>query len=202
MAMSTLPPFADVVSSNLEPDSPLAQTLTTLFETSPILYSDLVPGLASYIASSPSPPTSYAELITATLQVVSTWDVSLKVRFIAGHPRIGEVKGLSQLSAREQAARATPPEVIVRLAHLNACYEHRYPGLRYITFVNGRTRMAIKDEMEGVLGLEPSLRPDDPPVEAVGIVEVGSEEWTKELERAVEDLGKIAQSRLKALGPG
>ena len=111
-----------------------------------------------------------------------------------------EVSGLSRLSAQEQAARATPPQVLARLAHLNACYEHRYPGLRYITFVNGRTRAAVKDEMEDALGLERSLSPDEPPVETVGSIEVGSEEWTTELERAVEDLGKIAESRLKALG--
>jgi len=198
--MSALPPFEEVLSSKPEPGSSLAHALTTLFEASPILFSDLLPGVASYIASSPSPPASYTDLIGITLHVVSKWDAGLKASFIAGHPRIGEVKGLSHLSSQEQAARATPPEVLVRLAHLNACYEHRYPGLRYITFVNGRTRSAIKDEMEGVLGFEPSLSPDKPPLEAVGSVEVGSGEWSKELERAVDDLGKIAQSRLQAVG--
>ncbi|KAH9924740.1 OHCU decarboxylase-domain-containing protein [Fomitopsis serialis] len=174
--MSALPPFEEVLSSKPEPGSPLAHTLTTLFEASPILFSDLLPG------------------------VVSKWDAGLKASFIAGHPRIGEVKGLSHLSSQEQAARATPPEVLVRLAHLNACYEHRYPGLRYITFVNGRSRSAIKDEMEGVLGFEPSLSPDKPLLEAAGSIEVGSEEWIRELERAIGDLGKIAQSRLQAVG--
>ncbi|KAH9839881.1 Oxo-4-hydroxy-4-carboxy-5-ureidoimidazoline decarboxylase [Rhodofomes roseus] len=198
--MTALPPFQDVLESKAEKDSPLATTLTLLFESSPILYSDLLPGVATYIASAPSKPASYGELIDATLVVASKWDPTLKASFIAGHPRIGEVSGLSRLSKKEQAARATPPEVLARLTHLNACYEHRYPGLRYITFVNGRSRAEIKDEMEGVLGLEHSLSPDQPPVETVGSVEAGSEEWTKELERAVGDLGKIAHSRLKALG--
>ena len=45
-----------------------------------------------------------------------------KAAFVAGHPRIGEVHNLSRLSAGEQAAAATPPEVLARLAHLNACY--------------------------------------------------------------------------------
>ena len=75
--------------------------------------------------------------------VISGWDDDLKTQFIAGHPRIGEVNGLSQLSAQEQAAKATPPEVLARLAHLNTCYENHYPGLIYITFVNGRSRAQI-----------------------------------------------------------
>lgn len=198
--MSALAPFDDVVTSKPETDSALAKALAVLFEPTPVLYSDLVPGVAARISSATSPPRSYSDLVALALEVVSTWDTHLKASFIAGHPRIGEVKSLSHLSAQEQAARATPPEVLERLAHLNACYEHRYPGLRYITFVNGRTRAAIKDEMEGVLGLESSFSQDEPLLEALGRVEVGSEEWTRELERAVEDLGKIALSRLKALG--
>lgn len=198
--MSALPPFNDVVTSKPETGSALAEALAVLFEPTAVLYSDLLPGIAARISSAASPPQLYSHLVALALEVVSTWDPSLKASFIAGHPRIGEVKGLSHLSAQEQAARATPPEVLARLAHLNACYEHRYPGLRYITFVNGRTRAAIKDEMEGVLGLDPSLSPDEPPLDVLGSVEVGSEEWSKELERAVEDLGKIALSRLKALG--
>ncbi|EPS94563.1 hypothetical protein FOMPIDRAFT_1134194 [Fomitopsis schrenkii] len=198
--MSALPPFNDVVTSKPEPGSALAEALAILFEPTPVLYTDLLPRVAACISSSSSPPRSYVDLVVLALKVVSTWDASLKRSFIAGHPRIGEVNGLSHLSAQEQAARATPPEVLARLAHLNACYEHRYPGLRYITFVNGRTRAAIKDEMEGVLGLGSSLSPDEPPLDAVGSVEIESEGWTKELERAVEDLGKIAESRFKALG--
>ena len=192
---SALPPFEHAVTSK----PALAEALAVLFEPTPVLYSDLLPAVASRIASAPAPPRSYSDLVALALHVVSTWDASLKARFIAGHPRIGEVSGLSRLSAQEQAARATPPQVLARLAHLNACYEHRYPGLRYITFVNGRTRAAVKDEMEDALGLERSLSPDEPPVETVGSIEVGSEEWTTELERAVEDLGRIAESRLKAL---
>ncbi|KAI0717340.1 Oxo-4-hydroxy-4-carboxy-5-ureidoimidazoline decarboxylase [Fomitopsis betulina] len=197
--MSTLPPFNDVVTSMPEPHSALAAALAILFEPTPILYSNLLPRVAARITSS-EPPRSYAGLVVLALDLVSTWDSSLKASFIAGHPRIGEINGLSHLSAQEQAARATPPEVLARLAHLNACYERRYPGLRYITFVNGRTRAAIKDELEDVLGLDPSLSPNEPPIDTVGIVEIESDEWTKELDRAVEDLGRIAESRLKALG--
>ncbi|KAI0923846.1 hypothetical protein AcW1_006691 [Taiwanofungus camphoratus] len=198
--MITLPPLEDVLPSSSGADSPFAKSLAILFEPSQTLYSDLVPGVVSYLQSASEKPGTYSDLIDDSLKVISTWTDELKARFIAGHPRIGEVKGLSHLSAKEQAAVATPPEVLARLAHLNACYEHRYPELRYITFVNGRTRTAIKEEMEVALGLEPSLSPDQPAVESLGSVKVGGEEWRKELERAVMDVGRIAKSRLKSLG--
>ena len=70
----------------------------------------------------------------------------------------------------------------------------------YITFVNGRSRAEIKDEMEEKLGLEHSTDPDVPPVESIERVEVGGVEWKSELERAVGDVGRIAKSRLGALG--
>ncbi|KAH7335233.1 Oxo-4-hydroxy-4-carboxy-5-ureidoimidazoline decarboxylase, partial [Rhizoctonia solani] len=108
-----------------------------------------------------------------------------QAQFIAGHPRIGEVSNLSALSAAEQAKHATPPEVLERLKGLNEAYEKRYPGLVYITFVNGRTRAEIVPEMEEAIAGDP--------------VEVGGEEWTKELRRALMDVGKIAKSRLSKL---
>ncbi|OSD03079.1 hypothetical protein PYCCODRAFT_1410050 [Trametes coccinea BRFM310] len=197
---SPLPPLLEAASDTSEQeDGPLARALALLFEPSPVLFSTLIPALVSHIQNAP-PILSYYALIDASLSVIASWPDDLRAQFIAGHPRIGEVKGLSQLSAQEQAAKATPPEVLARLAHLNACYEHRYPGLVYITFVNGRSRAEIKDEMEEALGLEHSLSPEEPPVQSVGQVEVGSEEWRQELARAIADVGKIAKSRLKTLG--
>ena len=192
---SSLPPLAEVQSH----EEALSNALATLFEGSPILFKELVPQVSSHFQHPAAPISGYVELIDVALQTISLWDQTLKAQFIAGHPRIGEQKNLSHLSAKEQAAVATPPEVLARLAHLNACYEHRYSGLRYITFVNGRTRAVIMEEMEDVLGLERSLSADQPEVEGVGKVEVGGDEWRKELERAVQDVGRIAKSRLKAL---
>ncbi|KAI0331442.1 hypothetical protein GY45DRAFT_1322240 [Cubamyces sp. BRFM 1775] len=197
---SPLPPLLDALSdSSRREDGPLARALALLFEPSPVLYRTLVPAVAAHIQNA-LPVLSYYALIDVSLEVISSWPDLQKAEFIAGHPRIGEMKGLSQLSAHEQAAKATPPEVLARLAHLNACYGHRYPGLIYVTFVNGRSRAEIKDEMEDVLGLEHSLSPNEPPVTSLRSVDVGTEEWKKELERAVTDVGKIAKSRLKALG--
>ena len=197
---SELPPLLEVVSDTSgDREGPLARALALLFEPSTVLYDTLVPGLVSHIQNAP-PLTSYRALIDASLSVIGSWNDELKAQFIGGHPRIGEVKGLSKLSAQEQAAKATPPEVLARLAHLNAVYERKYLGLVYITFVNGRSRAEIKDEMEDKLGLGHSLNVDEPPVESVASVQTGGDEWKRELERAVDDVGKIAKSRLQSLG--
>ncbi|RDX54281.1 hypothetical protein OH76DRAFT_1415679 [Lentinus brumalis] len=195
-----LPPLLEAISDTSgDQEGPLARALALLFEPSPVLYSTLVPGVISHIQNAP-PIISYRALIDASLSVIRSWSDDLKAQFIAGHPRIGEIKGLSRLSAQEQAAKATPSEVLVRLAHLNSLYERKYPGLVYITFVNGRSRAEIKDEMEDRLGLEHATKADEPPVDSIASVQVGGEEWKSELARAVEDVGKIAKSRLQSLG--
>lgn len=164
-----------------------------------------MPQLASSLASNAS-VTSYADLIDAALSTISIWDDDLRAQFIAGHPRIGESKNLSTLSAKEQGnttiitVTSTPPAVLARLAHLNACYERRYQGLRYITFVNGRSRAVIAEEMEDVLGVEHSLSHDEPDIGGIDVVKVGGAEWKAQLDRAVVDVGRIAMSRLSALG--
>ena len=194
--MTSLPDLAAILSSNSDPSSPLARALALLFEPSSTLFDCLVPQLVPQLRLARID--SYSDLIDAALAVISAWSDSQKAEFIAGHPRIGEVKHLSTLSAREQATVATPPEVLARLAHLNACYEKRYPGLRYIAFVNGRSRAVIKDEMEGVLGLTPSRSPEQPELSSIEPLDVEGDVWKNELERAVGDVGKIAQSRLSA----
>lgn len=195
-----LPPLTQAITdASAAEDGPLARALALLFEATPVLYSDLVPGVAARIQNAP-PILSYFALIDASLSVISAWNDDLKAQFIAGHPRIGETKGLSKLSEQEQAAKATPPEVLTRLAHLNALYERKYPGLVYITFVNGRSRVEIKDEMENKLGLEHSVNADEPSVASIVSVEAGGEDWKGELERAASDVGRIAKSRLQSLG--
>ncbi|KAL4245545.1 Oxo-4-hydroxy-4-carboxy-5-ureidoimidazoline decarboxylase superfamily protein [Abortiporus biennis] len=193
--MTSVPPIEQLLAGSPEG---LSKTLSILFEDSPTLRDNLVPQVAELLQSSTIP--SYSALINLCYKVIQQWSDELKSQFIAGHPRIGEVKNLSHLSAQEQAAKATPPQVLARLAHLNKCYEYRYSRLIYITFVNGRTRAQIMEEMEEVLGLERSLSPDIPALESIGKVEVGSNEWKGELERAIGDVVRIAQSRLKPLG--
>ena len=96
---------------------------------------------------------------------------------------------MSALSAAEQASKQTPPEVLERLARLNALYEAKYEGLRYITFVNGRSRKEIMEEMEEKLGVQSGQ--DVPGIEGKGVerVVMDSEEWEVEVKRAVEHAG-------------
>ncbi|KAE9398567.1 hypothetical protein BT96DRAFT_920769 [Gymnopus androsaceus JB14] len=199
--MAPLPSLESIASTEL--DSPLALTLGSLLEPSPVLTSILVPQLQQKLHNS-SPLQSYAQLIDLAIAKVQTWDTDLQAQFISGHPRIGETKNLSTFSANEQGAgnpvAPTPPEVLARLAHLNAYYERRYPKLVYIIFVNGRSRAEVVRVLEDHLGLEHSLSKDYPSLDSAVPVDIGSKEWLDELERAVLDVGLIAKSRLKSLG--
>ncbi len=208
--MSALPTLEAIRArdSTSSPDSPLGNTLTILFEHSPILLNTLEPQLSLHLKSQNPPTTlsSYSQLIDLALTEIHKWDIPSQSEFISGHPRIGESKNLSNLSAKEQDASAvvnpTPLEVLARLKHLNACYEAQYPGLRYITFVNGRSRGVIAEEMEDVLEIAHSLSPDEPSLETFQSKGYSrqDEKWLSELKRAVDDVGKIAKSRLKTLG--
>jgi len=200
--MVSLPNLSDIQTCPSSLQSPLSNALNTLFEHSLILDTKLEPKLHAIFQTAPQIE-SYTELIHIALSEIQRWDLASQAEFIAGHPRIGESKNLSKLSAGEQNAQAvnlTLPEVLARLAHLNALYEVKYPGLRYITFVNGRTRAEIVKEMEDMLKFQHSLSADEPDVGEIIPVELKSKEWKDELCRAVVEVGMIATSRLKILG--
>jgi 2-oxo-4-hydroxy-4-carboxy--5-ureidoimidazoline (OHCU) decarboxylase len=199
----SLPALSEIRSAPLTSDSPLAVALNVLFEHSTILVTRLAPQLhALFDTLAPGTLESYSQFIDITLDEIGKWDMASQAEFISGHPRIGETKGLSKLSSSEQGAQGvnpTPPEVLVRLTHLNGLYEVKYPGLRYITFVNGRTRASIAEELEDVLGISHSLSPIEPDSGSIIPVDPSNKEWKDELNRAVYDIGRIAKSRLKVL---
>lgn len=98
-----------------------------------------------------------------------------------------------------------------RLQHLNRVYCKIFPGLRYITFVNGRSRAEIVPELETICGLPVSPRPlpDDFPVNRPGldsaeVVEkvrrLDSREWKVECERGLADVWEIGRARLRGMG--
>lgn len=185
-------------------ESVLKSTLVLLFEESEEIRLTLVPQLLVSLGSTffLTHTSQVYEIIDESIGLIHSWSPDLQARFIAGHPRIGESRNLSALSSAEQsggttAATPTPPEVLQRLQHLNACYECIYPGLRYITFVNGRSRAVIAEEMEDKLGVAHSLLPNQPPLESLVPVQAHSPAWLAELHRAVEDVGRIAKSRLE-----
>jgi len=191
-----IPPASDIYASrDTSPEGPLARAFATLFEPSPALLEFLVPSVVSTIEASQIPHRSYNALIDTAICELEGWPHGQKASFLGGHPRIGEIKGLSALSASEQAAHATPPEVLARLLDLNEEYERKYPGLRYITFVNGRSRKVIMLEIEEKLGIDGSWVKG----ESKEVYELGSEEWASEARRALQDVGHIAKNRLAAL---
>ncbi|KAI0256000.1 Oxo-4-hydroxy-4-carboxy-5-ureidoimidazoline decarboxylase [Lactifluus subvellereus] len=193
-----LPSISYVYTSrDISQDAPLAQAFATLFEPSPALFEFLVPSVVDTISQSQDhiPHHTYNALIDTAISVLDGWSYDQQTNFLGGHPRIGEIKGLSALSASEQAAHATPPEVLARLLVLNEEYERRYSGLRYITFVNGRSRKMIMEEMEEKLGIGDAWVEGD----SKEVYQPGSEEWVSEVRRALKDVGNIAKSRLAAL---
>lgn len=199
--MPALATLQEIQNSPSNPSSPLAEGLSLLFEHSLIVTELLEPQLSQALKALP-PLAEYVELVDVALSEITKWHIQSQAQFIAGHPRIGENENLSALSAKEQGAKAvtpTRPEVLERLAHLNACYEATYPGLRYITFVNGRSRAAIAEEMEEALHTPHSFSTTEPALSDISPVEPSSQEWRSELDRAVSDVGCIAKSRLRAL---
>ena len=64
-----------------------------------------------------------------------------KKEVLDAHPAIGQRKGLSARSAREQGAD-DDPDVLAELAELNRAYEDRF-GFRFVVFVNRRPKREI-----------------------------------------------------------
>lgn len=195
------------MSTEQDAEQALKDVLIALFEHSDVLAQHLLPELLAAQRDKPSVyrPSDIESVLGRSMGIIQRWDPELQAQFVGGHPRIGETKNLSVLSSKEQSggtSQPTPPDVLARLAHLNACYERVYPGLRYITFVNGRSRAVIAEEIEDKLRITHSLSPDQPSVERFEPVEKYSHVWRQELDRAVEDVGQIAQSRLAKLVVG
>ncbi|CAL8574373.1 hypothetical protein XPA_000334 [Xanthoria parietina] len=103
-----------------------------------------------------NPFASYDELIgsvglqlTALANSSSTSDAAWLQTILAAHPRLGQGKVESSQSRSEQAQLNTGSESSAQsLAELNHLYEQTFPGLRYVVFVNGRSRDVIMDDMK------------------------------------------------------
>ncbi len=69
-------------------------------------------------------------------------------RILGAHPRLGAKKVDSAQSQAEQAQLNTGgADDANKLAALNKKYEEKFPGLRYVVFVNGRSRHVIMENM-------------------------------------------------------
>ena len=65
---------------------------------------------------------------------------------------------------------------------------------------NGRSRAQIRDELEEKLRAEQVVIVQGGDVDIPRQYDMESEEWGREVTRAIDDVGKIAKSRLGALG--
>lgn len=99
---------------------------------------------------------SYREFIeacrTILMQFLTEEDVPGNLakinKIVSAHPRLGPSKDkLSSHSSSEQKSLAGSEEEARRLAELNDLYEKTFPGLRYVVFVNGRSREVIMANM-------------------------------------------------------
>lgn len=124
------------------------KVLDLLFEPSPAIHSTLLPTLRNAEYS------SYRDLIDACKiqlsSLASSSSSSSKsdptlLSILGSHPRLGARKVESAQSQAEQANLQGEGE---ELAKLNREYEDKFPGLRYVVFVNGRGRPEIMENMK------------------------------------------------------
>ncbi|KAL2015646.1 hypothetical protein VTK56DRAFT_5067 [Thermocarpiscus australiensis] len=149
----TATPFLPAISSlPTLPDAALRATLDLLFEPAPALHALALPTLRAVSFA------SYDDLIAALRDQLlgiadavdrgDDADARCRLHSILGsHPRLGERnkgEGMSGLSREEQRHLCEEGEV---LRGLNEEYERRFPGLRYVVWVNGRGREEIVRDM-------------------------------------------------------
>lgn len=110
----------------------------------------------------------------------SSRDVDHLADIVGAHPRLGEsAKKLSASSKKEQQKLQNnndPIEIREMIAKLNNAYEKKYPGLRFVVFVNGRSRPQIIRDMQRR-------------------IESGNS-WFEEARIAINELCDIAQDRV------
>ncbi|KIW64264.1 hypothetical protein PV04_09211 [Phialophora macrospora] len=145
--MAVLPPISTLPSLDTEER---ARVLDLLFEPCTQLhtlsvsllheqnfssYSDLIDAVGNQLQ----------ELHQSTLESDHKWLEAI----LSAHPRLGGKKVDSEQSRKEQAQlNQGGADQAERLAELNRAYEDKFPGLRYVVFVNGRSRPVIMEDME------------------------------------------------------
>lgn len=138
----------NVASIQTLPAEGRAAILDLLFEPSTQLHTLSVPLLHEQEFS------TYDDLISAVgVQLTelsespSSSDTAWLESILGSHPRLGAKKVESAQSQAEQAQLEGSAEESEQLRLLNEEYEAKYPGLRYVVFVNGRSRPIIMEDM-------------------------------------------------------
>ncbi|KAM0321403.1 hypothetical protein ACHAQA_010119 [Verticillium albo-atrum] len=145
MAPTTIP---DVAALPRLSAAEQASVLDLLFEPSPALHALIVPAISTTTFQ------SYDELIDQVHSILSglASEAAPEKRavlhaILGSHPRLGAPKVDSAQSASEQAQLQGSATETSQLAALNAEYEAKFPGLRYVVFVNGRGRPEVMEDM-------------------------------------------------------
>ncbi|KAK0704427.1 Oxo-4-hydroxy-4-carboxy-5-ureidoimidazoline decarboxylase [Lasiosphaeris hirsuta] len=148
-------PFLPAVASlPTLPSAALAATLDLLFEPSADLHALALPTLrALSFASYPDLIETLRNELLAIAESVGGDDDDGKAplyNILGSHPRLGEPKKevlSAQSAAEQQRLQEGGAEEAERLRGLNREYEARFPGLRYVVFVNGRGRGEVVEDM-------------------------------------------------------
>ncbi|KAK4154939.1 Oxo-4-hydroxy-4-carboxy-5-ureidoimidazoline decarboxylase [Chaetomidium leptoderma] len=147
-------------------DTALTSTLDLLFEPSADLHTLALPTIRtlSFASYDDLVTTLRTQLLDIASAVADDADGRKRLHAILGsHPRLGESKQnqqnqqqqqqeeevLSGFSREEQAHLRGEGEA---LAGLNQEYEERFPGLRYVVWVNGRSREEVMGDMRRRIG--------------------------------------------------
>ncbi|KAH7139178.1 Oxo-4-hydroxy-4-carboxy-5-ureidoimidazoline decarboxylase [Dendryphion nanum] len=143
--MTLLPAISTV--SHLS-DAELRTVLDLLFEPSPPLHSLSLPILRTTFPSYDILIDAVNAQLTALAGSPKPEDIAKLSEILCSHPRLGEKKVESEQSKAEQAQLQQGAEgEKEQLAALNKEYEDKFPGLRYVVFVNGRSRPVVMDNM-------------------------------------------------------
>lgn len=127
------------------------EVLDHLFEPCPTLADLLLPRVfaSPYTNYGAFIETSRTQLLAYLAEEEKKAEISPAIsKIISAHPRLGPSKDkLSSHSNAEQKSLAGTQEEAQKLAQLNDEYEKAFPGLRYVVFVNGRSREVIMENM-------------------------------------------------------
>ncbi|KAJ4392307.1 hypothetical protein N0V93_005932 [Gnomoniopsis smithogilvyi] len=145
------PTLPDVTTLATLPEATLISVLDLLFEPSEDLHTLAIPTLRSItFATYPELIDTLRDQLLAIAQSVQSDSSARKplLAILGSHPRLGAKKVESAQSAAEQAQLQSGAESEAeKLAALNREYEEKFPGLRYVVFVNGRSRDVIMEDM-------------------------------------------------------
>lgn len=145
------PTLPDVTTLASLPEPTLVSVLDLLFEPSEDLHTLAIPTLRSItFATYPELVDTLRDQLLAIAQSVQSDPSARKplLSILGSHPRLGAKKVESAQSAAEQAQlQSGAVEEAEKLAALNQEYEAKFPGLRYVVFVNGRSRDVIMEDM-------------------------------------------------------